>query len=101
MKHRKVKMTFDEYDALVEKLLKADDIVSHNYPPLEDLLAADEIDDKNSSILHYLILLSETLPHPVTEEQIQFRKKLNDILKDRLYLYDKEDLNDNNSGGKA
>lgn len=101
MKHKKIKMTFLEYDELVEKILEASPENPKEYPPLQNLLDASELEDKSHVILNYLILLSEKLPAPQTDEEKEFMKTLNRILNERIYLYDEEDLNDNDSCGKA
>lgn len=93
MKHKKVKMTFNEFDELVEKLLSVNMDKPKSYPPLKDLLDANELDDKSHSILNYMIWLSETLDTPVTQEEAEFKKVLHKILNERIYLYDEEDAN--------
>lgn len=101
MKHKKIKMTFADYDALVEKMLTANPEKPKEYPPLKDLIEAADYEDKSKVILNYMIWLSEVLDAPVTDEEKEFRKTLNKILNERIVLYDEEDVNDNNSCGKA
>lgn len=101
MKHKIIKMTFNEYDELVERLLASGKEPLTEYPPLKDLIQANELEDKSRTIFNYFVWLSETLPPAETDEEKEFKNTLNRILIERVKLYDEEDENDNNSGGKA
>jgi hypothetical protein len=83
------KMTFDEYDSLVDRL-KENTYQCDNYWPTKEELR-EKMGNEINSTIPFLIWLVETNGEPETEEEIASKKYINKLLRENLKLYDKED----------
>lgn len=78
------KMTFDEYDDFVERLVNGHYSNEGYYPSKEEL---DEKTNKEyDKYIDFLIFLAETNPEPETDEEIESMTYINKILRKYLIL---------------
>ena len=82
------RMTFNDYDALVERLKENPYQCNGWWPSPEEL--DEKLDEINPNI-PFLIWIVETNPDPETEEEKASKRHINRILRENLKLYDPED----------
>ena len=85
-----LKMTFDEYDALIEKLEKISYKPEGYYPTVQEI--KDNLEPEFDKNFDYIVWLTECNENPDTEEGILARNYLNRLLIKKLVLVDEEDL---------
>ena len=85
-----LKMTFDEYDALIEKLEKISYKPEGYYPTAQEI--KDNLEPEFDKNFDYIVWLTECNENPDTEEGILARNYLNRLLIKKLVLVDEEDL---------
>lgn len=85
-----LKMTFDEYDALIEKLEKISYKPEGYYPTVQEI--KDNLEPEFDKNFDYIVWLTECNENPDTEEGILARNYLNRLLIKKLVLEDEEDL---------
>lgn len=85
-----LKMTFDEYDALIEKLEKISYKPEGYYPTIQEI--KDNLEPEFDKNFDYIVWLTECNENPDTEEGILARNYLNRLLIKKLVLVDEEDL---------
>lgn len=85
-----LKMTFDEYDALIEKLEKISYKPEGYYPTVQEI--KDNLEPEFDKNFDYIVWLTECNENPNTEEGILARNYLNRLLIKKLVLVDEEDL---------
>lgn len=85
-----LKMTFDEYDALIEKLEKISYKPERYYPTVQEI--KDNLEPEFDKNFDYIVWLTECNENPDTEEGILARNYLNRLLIKKLVLVDEEDL---------
>lgn len=85
-----LKMTFDEYDALIEKLEKISYKPEGYYPTVQEI--KDNLEPEFDKNFDYIVWLTECNENPDTEEGILSRNYLNRLLIKKLVLVDEEDL---------
>ena len=85
-----LKMTFDEYDALIEKLEKISYKPEGYYPTVQEI--KDNLEPEFNKNFDYIVWLTECNENPDTEEGILARNYLNRLLIKKLVLVDEEDL---------
>lgn len=85
-----LKMTFDEYDALIEKLEKISYKPEGYYPTVQEI--KDNLEPEFDKNFDYIVWLTECNENPDTEEGILARNYLNRLLIKKLILVDEEDL---------
>lgn len=85
-----LKMTFDEYDALIEKLEKISYKPEGYYPTVQEI--KDNLEPEFDKNFDYIVWLTECNGNPDTEEGILARNYLNRLLVKKLVLVDEEDL---------
>lgn len=85
-----LKMTFDEYDALIEKLEKISYKPEGYYPTVQEI--KDNLEPEFDKNFDYIVWLTECNENPDTEEGILARNYLNRFLIKKLVLVDEEDL---------
>ena len=85
-----LKMTFDEYDALIEKLEKISYKPEGYYPTVQEI--KDNLEPEFDKNFDYIVWLTECNENPDTEEGILARDYLNRLLIKKLVLVDEEDL---------
>lgn len=85
-----LKMTFDEYDALIEKLEKISYKPEGYYPTVQEI--KDNLEPEFDKNFDYIVWLTECNEDPDTEEGILARNYLNRLLIKKLVLVDEEDL---------
>ena len=85
-----LKMTFDEYDALIEKLEKISYKPEGYYPTVQEI--KDNLEPEFDKNFDYIVWLTECNENPDTEERILARNYLNRLLIKKLVLVDEEDL---------
>lgn len=83
-------MTFDEYDALIEKLEKISYKPEGYYPTVQEI--KDNLEPEFDKNFDYIVWLTECNENPDTEEGILARNYLNRLLIKKLVLVDEEDL---------
>lgn len=84
-----LKMTFDEYDALIEKLEKISYKPEGYYPTVQEI--KDNLEPEFDKNFDYIVWLTECNENPDTEEGILARNYLNRLLIKKLVLVDEED----------
>jgi len=82
------KMTFDEYDALVDRLQENTYQCDDWWPTKAEL--KEKIGSDINSYISFLIWILETNGEPGTEEEIESKRYINKLLRENLKLYDKE-----------
>lgn len=85
-----LKMTFDEYDALIEKLEKISYKPEGYYPTVQEI--KDNLEPEFNRNFDYIVWLTECNENPDTEEGILARNYLNRLLIKKLVLVDEEDV---------
>ena len=85
-----LKMTFDEYDDLIEKLEKISYKPEGYYPTVQEI--KDNLEPEFDKNFDYIVWLTECNENPDTEEGISARNYLNRLLIKKLVLVDEEDL---------
>ena len=85
-----LKMTFNEYDALIEKLEKISYKPEGYYPTVQEI--KDNLEPEFDKNFDYIVWLTECNENPDTEEGILARNYLNRLLIKKLVLVDEEDL---------
>lgn len=85
-----LKITFDEYDALIEKLEKISYKPEGYYPTVQEI--KDNLEPEFDKNFDYIVWLTECNENPDTEEGILARNYLNRLLIKKLVLVDEEDL---------
>ena len=85
-----LKMTFDEYDSLIEKLEKISYKPEGYYPTVQEI--KDNLEPEFDKNFDYIVWLTECNENPDTEEGILARNYLNRLLIKKLVLVDEEDL---------
>ena len=85
-----LQMTFDEYDALIEKLEKISYKPEGYYPTVQEI--KDNLEPEFDKNFDYIVWLTECNENPDTEEGILARNYLNRLLIKKLVLVDEEDL---------
>ena len=85
-----LKMTFDEYDALIEKLEKISYKPEGYYPTVQEI--KDNLEPEFDKNFDYIVWLTECNENPDTEEGILARNYLNRLLIKKLVLVNEEDL---------
>lgn len=85
-----LKMTFNEYDALIEKLEKISYKPEGYYPTVQEI--KDNLEPEFNKNFDYIVWLTECNENPDTEEGILARNYLNRLLIKKLVLVDEEDL---------
>ena len=85
-----LKMTFDEYDALIEKLEKISYKPEGYYPTVQEI--KDNLEPEFDKNFDYIVWLTECNENPDTKEGILARNYLNRLLIKKLVLVDEEDL---------
>lgn len=85
-----LKMTFDEYNALIEKLEKISYKPEGYYPTVQEI--KDNLEPEFDKNFDYIVWLTECNENPDTEEGILARNYLNRLLIKKLVLVDEEDL---------
>lgn len=85
-----LKMTFDEYDALIEKLEKISYKPEGYYPTVQEI--KDNLEPEFDKNFDYIVWLTECNENPDTEEGILAKNYLNRLLIKKLVLVDEEDL---------
>lgn len=85
-----LKMTFDEYDALIEKLEKISYKPEGYYPTVQEI--KDNLEPEFNKNFDYIVWLTECNENPDTEEGILARNYLNRLLIKKLVLVDEDDL---------
>lgn len=85
-----LKMTFDEYDTLIEKLEKISYKPEGYYPTVQEI--KDNLEPEFDKNFDYIVWLTECNENPDTEEGILARNYLNRLLIKKLVLVDEEDL---------
>ena len=85
-----LKMTFNEYDASIEKLEKISYKPEGYYPTVQEI--KDNLEPEFDKNFDYIVWLTECNENPDTEEGILARNYLNRLLIKKLVLVDEEDL---------
>lgn len=80
------KMTFDDYDALVQRIKENKYQCDGWWPTPEEL--KEKIGNDINANIQFLIWVVETNPEPETDEEKASKRYINKLLYDNLKLYD-------------
>lgn len=83
------RMTFDDYDALCERLRKNQYQCFDWWPSPEEL--KEKLGNEINTNIDFLTWILETNNPPETEEEKRSKAYINKLLRDNLKLYDPED----------
>lgn len=81
-----MRITFEQYDELLEKVMRIPNVRPGIYPAKEQLTIINETEFPK--YMPYLVWLSETGGNPISKEHAESRKIIQSLLRDMLVFVD-------------